>query len=482
MSKQATSELVESLRTQYLLADRLKKGELLDLLVESTGRNRKYAIQLLHAEPKIQGNKARTVRYDETFKAALIVIWEASNKLCSKRLVPYIPEFVRILERCGHLNLNESTRHLLFQVSPATVDRLLKPVRKVTHSSLSFTKPGNLLKKQIPVRTFTEWDDAVPGFFEADLVSHSGPDASGQFLQTLTLTDICTQWTECFALLRRGELEVRMALQEREERLPFPFKGLDTDNGFEFINWNMLSWCQIRQITFTRGRPYKKNDQAHVEERNASVVRKLVGYDRLEGRTAHRLLTEFYDVVRLYQNFFQPSQKLLYKHRDGAKVYKKHDAARTPYQRVLESPLIQQGLKDALTQQYVKLDPVKLLAKMRQMQAQLREIAIPVASRRRSTKRRIEKANLREILEITFPKGEKVTVRQLVDSLPAGCTFQAIDLLPYNVSRTAVDQHLTKMVKTNKLIKVGWGVYRKHGEEKNVLPLGQKINEATVSL
>ncbi|PZM80247.1 MAG: transposase, partial [Candidatus Melainabacteria bacterium] len=222
MSKQSRKELLESLRPQYLSASWTRKGELLTLFVEATGYNRKYALSLLNDEQVKENLRTRPRKYDEAFKTALILVWEASNCLCSKRLVPFIPELVTALERCGHLQIEAAVRVQLLSVSAATVDRILRPVRKGGRFSLSLTRPGNLLKSQIRIRTFTEWDDARPGFFEADLVAHSGCDPSGQFLQTLTLTDISTQWTECVALLRRGELEVRTAIQDLQDKLPFP--------------------------------------------------------------------------------------------------------------------------------------------------------------------------------------------------------------------------------------------------------------------
>ena len=192
---------------------------------------------------------------------------------------------------------------------------------------MSTTRPGNLLKRQIRVRTFTEWDQVRPGFFEADLVAHCGESAEGSFLHTLVLVDIASGWTECMALLRRSEADVIGALNAVRQALPFPLLGLDTDNGSEFINYELLRYCREEEITFTRSRPYRKNDQAHVEEKNGSVVRRLIGYDRYEGVKAWRALTELYSVLRWYQNFFQPSMKLLRKQRHGAQLRKFYDQA-----------------------------------------------------------------------------------------------------------------------------------------------------------
>lgn len=483
MTKQSRKELLETLRPKYFEADWTTKGELLRVFVEATGYNHKYAIHLLNAEPRTGQLRKTSKRYNKEVKAAVAALWEASNGLCSKRLVPIIPELTGVLVRLGYLQISDHDKEMLFSVSPATVDRMLKKLRYAKIGSRGFTRPGNLLKNQIRIRTFTEWDDAKPGFFEADLVAHSGCDPSGQFLQTLTLTDISTQWTECVALLRRGELEVRTALQELEPKLPVPFLGLDTDNGYEFINYNLLEWCKVNSITFTRGRPYKKNDQAHVEERNGSVVRKYVGYDRLEGRIAHRILAQMYETLRLYQNFFQPSQKLVEKKRTGAKVYKKHDRAKTPYQRILESQEVDEKYKLSLKKQYEKLDPVKLLKGLKDLQKQLEGLALPsLFPRKRRMGDRLVKASLREELRIITANSDKMTVREIIKTLPPGTILQAIDLLHFD-TRLNVDYHLGAMYKRKELEKIGWGVYKTPGpREKKVIGLSsKKIREAMVS-
>lgn len=214
---------------------------------------------------------------------ALLAVWKAANGICSKRLVPFLPELVSAMERFGHLSLPPEVRTRLLSVSVATVDRLLASERHKDAKGISTTKPGQLLKRQIPVRTFADWNDVRPGFFEADTVSHCGGQAVGSFLYTLTLTDISTCWTECAGLLGRTEADVTGVINELRKRLPFPMLGLDTDNGGEFINYELFRYCEREGITFTRSRSNKKNDQAHVEEKNGSVVRRLVGYDRFEG-------------------------------------------------------------------------------------------------------------------------------------------------------------------------------------------------------
>ena len=255
--------------------------------------------------------RCRRRLYQGPVQEALITVWKAANSICSKRLVPFLPEFVSAMERFGHLSLSDDTRQQLLSLSPATVDRLLHQERYANGHGLCTTKPGGLLKRQIPVRTFADWSDLAPGFIEADLVAHCGDNTEGSFLNTLVLTDVATGWTECLALLRRSEADVAAGLEIARRLLPFPLLGLDTDNGSEFINYGMLHYCEREKITFTRARAYKKNDQAHVEEKNGSVVRRLVGYDRYEGPNAWRALAALYRVLRLYVNFFQPSMKLV---------------------------------------------------------------------------------------------------------------------------------------------------------------------------
>ena len=345
MSLLSRRELLRSITQRYRAAGRKDKQRILDEFVEATGYHRKYAVTLLHktAEcPLTTERKPRHQkrRYSDDVKAALLVIWKAANRLCSKRLVPFLPEFIPVLEKYGHIVLTDEVREKLLQVSPATVDRLLKETRRTSGRGVGATRSGTLLKHQIPVRTFADWDDLKPSFLEADLVAHCGTSTGGAYLSTLTLTDVATTWTECLALLSHDQNEVMRALKHARRLLPFQLLGIDTDNGCEFINKELLSFCREEKLTFTRSRPYKKNDQCHVEQKNGSVVRRMVGYDRYEGRPACQQLASLYGVLRLYVNFFQPSQKLISKERRGGRVIKKYDQAKTPYQRVLASDSI----------------------------------------------------------------------------------------------------------------------------------------------
>ena len=314
----------------------------------------------------------RSREYGREIRSALTLLWEAANRICSKRLVPFLPILIDALERHGQLSLDDETRRRLLRISAATIDRVLYAVRhKGQDRGIGTTRRGPLLKHQVPVRTFTEWDDAKPGFVEGDLVAHCGTQMAGQFLYSLVLTDITTGWTECIALLFRDQTTILKRLGVAREQFPFPLLGVDTDNGSEFINDGLIRYCREESLTFTRSRPYKKNDQCYVEQKNGQVVRRMVGYDRFEGSEACRLLGELYTTHRLYMNFFQPSMKLVAKSRDGAKVTREYDRAKTPYQRVLEDESVRGEVKEGLTARYLVLDPVSLLAEIRTAQDRL---------------------------------------------------------------------------------------------------------------
>jgi hypothetical protein len=225
-----------------------------------------------------------------------------------------------------------------------------------------------LLKHQVPIRTYADWNETGPGFFEADLVAHCGSSAAGAFLWSLVLTDIATGWTECLALRHREGEAVIAGIDRLRTRLPFPLLGLDCDNGAEFLTYAMLAYCEREQITFTRGRVANKNDQCFVEQKNGSIVRQLVGYDRYEGEIAYRQLAELYRAVRLYVNFFQPSMKLKEKQRQGSRVRKRYDQAQTPFQRLLASEQLEETGEVHLQEVYQTLDPVQVLKQIRILQ------------------------------------------------------------------------------------------------------------------
>jgi len=365
MSLKSKRELLEVLRPRYLKVNKVEKQKMLDEFTSATGYHRKHAIRILKTQRQIQKplkgkNKTYKAVYRGEVVQALEQIWEIYGRICSKRLQPFLAEGIKVLERFQEIKISEDTKELLLKISPASIDRCLRPVRTKSGHGLSTTKPGSLLKSLIPVHTFTAWDEERPGFMEIDLVAHCGNTTEGQYLNTLTCTDISTGWTDVTALFHRSQQAVSEGVQRMRQRLPFPLLGIDSDNGSEFINDLFYRYCLDEKITFTRSRPYKKNDQAHVEQKNWSVVRHTVGYDRWETEQQLVLLESIYDDLRLYINFFQPSFKLMAKERIGNKTIKRYDTAKTPYQRVLERHDISLAAKARLMNLYFQLNPAEL--------------------------------------------------------------------------------------------------------------------------
>ena len=314
--------------------------------------------------------------YDDAVREALIVLWEASDRVCGKRLRPLIPILVESMERHGHLKLAPDLRSGLLAMSAATIDRALCKVKEQASGRSRRRSASSIgVRRSVPVRTFDGWDDPAPGFMEADLVAHSGPTAEGSFVQTLTLTDIATGWTECAPLLVREQTVLIAVLSEVRKRMPFPLLGFDTDNDSVFMNETVQSYCKEAGMEFTRCRPYRKNDQAWVEQKNGAVVRRIVGYRRYVGLDAAATLGRLYMSVRLFVNFFQPSFKLASKTRDGAKVTKRYYPPATPYQRLLADPCTSETVRARVSALQATLDPVRLLSEIRLAQKQLVEIA-----------------------------------------------------------------------------------------------------------
>lgn len=314
--------------------------------------------------------------YGRDVVAALEVCWAVLGGPCGKRLAPFLPEIVDRLRAVGELRISRQTRDVLVGMSAATVDRRLAGARaRLQLKGRSGTKPGSLLKTQIPVRTWSQWDDDRPGFVEVDLVGHEGGNSRGEFCQTLTVTDIATSWTETQAVATKAGVRVKEALDDIAAALPFPLLGVDSDNGAEFINSHLLTYCTDNKITFTRSRPGRKNDNAHVEQKNWSVVRQAVGYLRYDTPAELEALNRLYQSLRLMTNFFSPQQKLISKTRDGAKVIKKHDRAKTPYQRLLARNDIPQSTKDNLTRWYDQLNPAQIRRDIAARQQRLFDLA-----------------------------------------------------------------------------------------------------------
>jgi len=374
--------VTRKLRKKYKQGSKKQKGEIIDWLVEVAGYNRKYAATLLRngVNKKTKPNKpkpksGRPPKYDEEVFLALRRIWFTEGCICGKRLAPFLKELVPVLKRFGEIDVTDEVEEKLLNISPATVDRLLKPVKKgLNFTGRSSTKPGTLLKSEIPIKTFSEWDNTVPGYVEIDLVAHCGSNTSGEFTYTLDVTDVTTGWTETKAVKNKARVWVFRALEEITKRLPFQVEGIDSDNGSEFINHHLVNYCKENEITFTRSRPYRKNDNCYVEQKNWSVVRKTVGYRRYDTLEERNLLNKIYRKLRPYTNFFQPSMKLVGKQRDGAKVTKTYDKAKTPYRRLLGVGSISRSSKYRLEEEYDSLNPAELNREIESLRRELYRI------------------------------------------------------------------------------------------------------------
>ena len=374
----ARRELVRVVGERYRKGTRQEKRRILDEFVAISGYHRKHSIRLLNSTAELVPRKRATRFrvYDEAVKEALVVLWEASDRICGKRLKALLPTLVPALERHGHLRLDETVRTKLLSASAATIDRLLTETKEgVRDSTRPKRRAKTAVQRSVPVRTFGDWRESCPGYVEADLVAHCGQDPAGSYAHTLVLTDICSAWTECMALVVREGTLVVEALDHLRTSMPFPLLGIDTDNGSEFLNEKLLAYCEKHGIEFTRSRPYRKNDQAWVEQKNGAVVRRLVGYRRLEGIAAADSLSRLYASSRLFVNFFQPSFKLLDKKRSGARVVKRYEAPATPCARLLAEPSIEDEMKERLRGVSVSLDPLRLLDEIRSVQQHLVALA-----------------------------------------------------------------------------------------------------------
>jgi hypothetical protein len=373
-------KVARQLASRYKNASKKEKSIILADFVQITGYHRTYAASVLRSgsfplprhSPKKPFLRTRSCKYDESVLTPLLFLWKLMDYLCGKRLAPMLPILIDHLELHAELALSSEVRAKLFTISAATIDRLLSPARlKMQIKGRSHTKPGSLLKHQIPIRTFAEWNDSRPGFLEIDLVGHDGGNASGEFLFTLDATDVATGWTETAAVRNKAQVHVLAALQQIRQRLPFPLLGIDSDNGSEFINAHFLRYCTNEQLTFTRGRAGRKNDGCFVEQKNYSIVRNAVGYARFDSPYQQALLNNLYLLLRLRTNFFQPSMKLLAKTRIGSHIKKTYDIPITPFQRVLNTPLIEENSKENLRKVYASLNLVELAGNILNIQTKL---------------------------------------------------------------------------------------------------------------
>ena len=370
----ARREITAAVAERYRLAVRVEKGRILDELCKVTGWHRKHAVRALAGESAIErdGPRQRKPAYGAIIKDALVALWEASDRICGKRLKVMIPTLLPALERHGRLKLDKAQRALMLGVSAATIDRLLIDT-KIAAAGGKRRRVGfySAVRREVPVRTFNDWNDPVPGFCEVDMVAHGGTSVAGSFIQTLTMVDVATGWTECMPLVTRESGLVVQAMERAQSLFPWLVLGADFDNDSAFMNEVVVPWCRAQKIEVTRSRAYKKNDQAFVEQKNGAVVRRLVGYGRFEGIETARILVRLYAASRLHTNFFQPSFKLKDKRREGAKVIKRYHAPATPYARALAHPKLSKAVKKRLRELYRTLDPVALLAEIRDAQTEL---------------------------------------------------------------------------------------------------------------
>ncbi len=363
MNRKSIQDYIARQQDRYVAANRSEKGRILDEVVIVTGCHRKSAVRLLtgRSRPTRGGRVGRPVEYDSRVADAALVVHEAAGRIGARRLHPFVSELTARLVALGELTLEPDTQRLLVSASPATLERMLAgaqlPVRR---KSRSLTKPGTMLRNRIQVRTFSDWNDARPGFVEVDTVAHCGPTTKGFHLWTVTAVDVSTGWMEMDVVWGKTQTRVAAAIRRMHRRLPVPLLGLDTDNGSEFINKGLLAYCEHNGITFTRSRPYRKNDSAHVEQKNGAVVRRLTGHARYSSARAFSKLKEVYSLATLHTNFFQPVRKLTAKERHGARLVRYHDHAMTPYHRMLESGALVGAPRAIHEKLYRSLNPLWL--------------------------------------------------------------------------------------------------------------------------
>ena len=369
MTERGRREYAAVMRARYRPADKRERGRLLDEYCRTTGCHRKAAIRRLRVPPRPPGRSpGRPGRYIARELAPILErAWLASDQLSGKLLRPILPALLTALETHHGLGIGPAVRAALTAASAATLDRLLRPLRRrrARHPRRPAPALGHL-RAQVPLRTWSEWTGVRPGAMQGDLVLHCGESTEGRYCTTLVAVDVATTWTELQAIWGLHQQRVTGGIQHVHQRLPFPLREWHSDNGSEFINACLLGWCQRHGIRFTRGRPYRKNDQAWVEQRNGLVVRRLVGYDRFSARAAQAVLQRLYGLLRLQHNFFRPVRKLLSKRRVGSKVLKRYDTAQTPYQRVLAAGVLTPEQRQALAEQVASLDPIALARDIQQ--------------------------------------------------------------------------------------------------------------------
>ncbi len=369
-------------KTKYLRVSKREKSQILTALEETTGLTRGHLIRILssqyaYTEKAVRKRRGRKPLYGLVHKQLLTEIWELLNYPSSRRLEAAMPAVLDNLERTGHKTFDPVLKEEMLRLSHGTMDKLLAHDRKtIKPFGFATTKPGLLLKSQIPVRRGTDWDDRRPGFVEIDLVAHCGSTTRGEYISTLDCTDIASGWTECYAVKNKARIHTLNAMKIIRNRLFFPLLGIDSDNGSEFINDHFFYYCQEHDLCFTRSRPNHSNDSCYVEQKNWSVVRQCVGYDRYEGQDTADLLNQFYAYLRLYNNFFLPSQKLISKERQGGRVSKKHDEAATPYHRLMLDPNVEALDKKTLEATFLSLDLLKIREEMDKLLVKIKSLSL----------------------------------------------------------------------------------------------------------
>jgi hypothetical protein len=389
VSQAIRGEMMERLRWRYERRARRGKQQLLDDFCEQWGYSRKHAIKLLRGwRPRMKTKpspaRGRPRHYDSGLLEIVQVFWAAGEQMCGKRLAAALPQWLPHYQR-HHGKLSSRRREELLRISPASLDRLLAPLRvQASLRGLGGTKPGTLLKRQIAIQT-ESWDEKEPGFLEADTVAHCGESLNGDFIWSVTFTDIASEWTETGAVWNKGAEGVLEQTRLVEGRLPFALRGFDCDNGSEFLNWHLVHYLQERDqpVRFTRSRPYHKDDNGHVEQKNWTHVRQLLGYERLENRKLLEPINELYrELWAPWHNFFFPSMKLVKKYREGSRWVREHDQPQTPYHRLLDCGCLSARQKRLLRQRYAELDPFVL---KEQVERKLAEILLPAARSSRPT-------------------------------------------------------------------------------------------------
>ena len=382
--------LIREKASQYRKASKGNRGRILDDLQSWIPSDRKALARALRDAGTsrdwggARSGGGRNPLYGDEVIDPLKRVWAILSFPCGKRLEAQMHEMLEALARHHELRVAPPTREKLVSMSASTIDRLLAPERKrLELTGRSRTKPGTLLRSQIPIRTFADWDDLRPGFTEVDLVSHEGGNGRGEFCYTLTMTDVATGWTECRAVRNRAERWTFEALKGLRKRLPFPLLGLDSDNGSEFMNHHLFRYCEQERITFTRSRPYRKNDNCFVEQKNYTAVRQMVGYFRYDTAAQRALMNRIYDLHRLYFNYFLPQMKLVAKVRIGSRVTRRYDKPKTPYQRVLESKTVEESVKQRLREEYPTLNPAALIRELNTLQDELWRLTAAQEARRK---------------------------------------------------------------------------------------------------